>query len=94
MGLLIYLFSLAIDIYIIIIVAQIAISWLTIFGVINLDNRQAQQLVALLQRATDPVYKPLRKVIPPIGGIDITPIIVILGLNLLRSVVIGALLSI
>ena len=94
MGLLIYLFSMAVDIYIFIIVVQIAISWLTIFGVINLDNRQAQQLVALLQRATDPVYKPLRRIIPPIGGIDITPIIVILGLNLLRSVVIGALYSI
>lgn len=94
MGLLAYLISTAIDIYIIIIVVQIAISWLTIFGVINVENKQAQQLVGLLQRATDPVYKPIRKFIPPIGGIDITPIIVILGLNLLRSVLLGALFSI
>lgn len=92
MGVIAYFINLAFDIYIGIIIVQIAVSWLIIFDVINSKNEQAQNLVALLARATDPVYKPLRKYVPPIGGIDITPIIVILGLSLLRSVLIGALL--
>jgi len=92
MGMLIYLFSLAIDITIGIIVLQVAVSWLIVFDVINTGNEQARNLIDLLKRATDPLYKPLMKYIPPIGGIDITPIIVILGLQLLRSIVMGILI--
>lgn len=91
MGILALLISWAVDIYIAIIVIQVAISWLIVFDVINAKSPQAQNLIKLLQKATDPVYKPLRKYIPPIGGIDITPIIVILGLSLLKSILIGAL---
>ena len=82
------LLSLAIQIYIFIIIIQVAISWLIAFDVINAGNRQAQNLIRLLARATDPVYKPLRNYIPPIGGIDITPIIVIIGLSLIESYII------
>ena len=92
MGTLIYLISLAFDIYIGIVIVQVAISWLITFDIINASNQQAQNLIDLLKRATDPIYKPLQKYVPPIGGIDITPIIVILGLQLLRSVIIGILI--
>ncbi|MEZ5919255.1 MAG: YggT family protein [Alphaproteobacteria bacterium] len=44
-----------------------------IFGVINLNHPQAQNLMGLIKKLTDPVYKPVQKYIPPIGGIDITP---------------------
>lgn len=91
MGAIAYFISLAFDIYIGIIILQVAVSWLIIFDVINSKNEQAQNLIGLLQKATDPVYKPLRKYIPPIGGIDITPIIVILGLSLIRSMILGLL---
>ena len=91
MGLLIYIISLAVDIYIGIIIVQVLLSWLIVFNVINVSNPQARNLVSLLEKVTEPVFKPLRKYIPAIGGIDITPIIVILGLQLLRNVVIGAL---
>lgn len=91
MAFILFLFSSAIDIYIGIIIIQVAVSWLINFEVINAGNAQAQNLVRLLQRATDPVYKPLRKYVPPIGGIDITPIIVILGLNLFRGLIFGIL---
>ncbi|MBL4804532.1 MAG: YggT family protein [Alphaproteobacteria bacterium] len=84
MGALIFLINLAFDIYMIIIILQVAISWLIVFDVINTNNEQAQNLIKLLKKATDPVYKPLRKYIPPIGGIDITPIIVLLGLSVVR----------
>ena len=92
MSLLITLVDLAYQVCIAIIILQVAVSWLIAFDVINASNPQAQNLVGLLRRATDPVYKPLRKYIPPIGGIDITPLIVIIGLNILHNILIRALI--
>lgn len=79
---------LALEIYFWVIIVQVAISWLIAFGVINTSNPQAQNLLRLLDKATDPVYKPLRKYVPAIGGIDITPIIVILGIVIMQNAVI------
>ncbi|MCB1531715.1 MAG: YggT family protein [Alphaproteobacteria bacterium] len=84
--------SMAVDIYIAIIIIQVAISWLIAFDVINADNEKAQNLIGLLKKATDPVYKPIQKYIPPIGGIDITPIVVILALSFLRNLLLNAVL--
>jgi len=92
MGMIAYLISLAFDIYIGIIIIHVVVNWLIIFDVINASNAQAQNLMALLKRATDPVYKPLQKYIPPIGGIDVTPIVVILGLSLLKNIILGILI--
>ena len=91
MSLIFYLISLAISIYILIIIIQVAVSWLISFEVINTENEAAKNLVNLLKKATDPVYKPIRKYVPPIGGIDLTPLIVIILLQLLEYVVVGAL---
>lgn len=92
MSLLINIIHYSVEIYIWIIIAQVAISWLVVFDVINASNQQAQNLIALLKKATDPVYKRLKKFIPPIGGIDLTPIVVIIGLSILRQIVISALI--
>ncbi|MAY99149.1 MAG: hypothetical protein CMH32_01330 [Micavibrio sp.] len=81
------LLLLALNIYMWIIIISVALSWLIAFGVLNTRNPQARNLVALLERATDPVYKPLRRFIPPIGGIDITPMIVIFGIFILRDII-------
>ena len=82
------LINLAYHICVGIIIVQVAVSWLIAFDVINASNEQAQNLVELLKKLTDPVYKPIQKYIPPIGGIDITPLIVILALALLRDILI------
>lgn len=76
------------DVYFYIIIASVIISWLIAFEVINVKNPQAQNLINLLNKVTEPVYKPLRKFIPPIGGIDITPIIVIFGIFLLQNLIV------
>jgi YggT family protein len=80
------LLDLAIEIYVWIIIASAAVSWLIAFEVINIKNEQAANLVNLFNRLTEPVYKPLRKYIPPLGGVDITPIVVIFLLYLLRYI--------
>lgn len=84
-----YLINMAINIYVGIIIVQVAVSWLISFEVINAANEKAQNLIALLKKATDPVYKPIQKYVPPIGGIDLTPLIVIIGLSFIGKLLIG-----
>lgn len=79
--------TLLIQFYIFVIILHIAVSWLIIFKVIDVENPQARNLVNLLQKATDPVMKPVQKYVPPIGGIDLTPVVVIIGLQILISLV-------
>jgi len=81
------LITLVIDIYVWIIIAEVVISWLIIFDVINTKSSQAKNLVGMLKKATDPVMSRVRQYVPPIGGIDLTPIIVIVALNLLQKLV-------
>ena len=71
-----------------VIIIQVVLSWLIAFEVINVRNQKAQQVIALLNKITDPIYRPLRKFIPSIGGIDVTPIIVILAIFVLQSVIV------
>tara|TARA_R110002072_G_scaffold7926_1_gene42090 strand:- start:549 stop:827 length:279 start_codon:yes stop_codon:yes gene_type:complete len=72
-----------VHLFILIIIVQVALSWLIAFDIINSENEAARNLTALTKKFTDPVYTPLRKYIPPIGGIDITPMIVIIGLQII-----------
>ena len=81
------LLLLVLEVYFWIIIASVVISWLIAFDVVNIKNQQARNLMDLLYRATEPVYRPIRKYIPPIAGIDITPIIVIIGLSILQNIV-------
>jgi YggT family protein len=79
------LLSFLINIAIFIIFAQVVIHWLVMFDVLKVNTFQAKQLVNTLNRTTEKVYGPLRRIIPPLGGIDITPIVVIIGLQLLNG---------
>lgn len=83
-----YLVGLAIHLYVLVIIAQVALSWLIAFEIVNASNPAAQNLTQALKKLTDPVYKPLEKFVPPIGGIDIKPLVVIIGLNILAAVII------
>ncbi len=78
---------LLLDICFWIIIIQVVLSWLIMFEVINIRNPPAANSVRLVDRITAPGFAPLRKVVPPIAGIDITPIIVIFAIYLLKSLV-------
>lgn len=82
----VWLLSTLISLYLLIIIVQVAISWLAAFEVINTENQAAKNLINLLKKATDPVYTPIRKYIPPIGGIDLTPLVVIIGLQIIDQI--------
>lgn len=82
------LLLIALDIYFWIIIISVVSSWLIAFDVINVRNPQAANLMRLLGKVTDPVFAPLRKIIPAIGGIDLTPIIVIFGIQILKQIIV------
>jgi YggT family protein len=64
------------DIYKWIVIAAVIVSWLTAFNVINQYNNFVRQLLRILYALTEPVFRPIRKIIPPMGGLDLSPIIV------------------
>ena len=76
-----------IDLYIWVIIASAVLSWLIAFGVVNTHNRFVYLLADGLHRVTEPALRPLRQFVPNLGGIDITPVILILGLIFFKNVV-------
>lgn len=79
------LISQIIELYIYVIIAAAILSWLQAFDVVNLRNRFVYSIAYALYRLTEPAYNQIRRFIPTIGGIDLSPIILILALSFLRS---------
>ena len=79
------------DIYFWIITAAVIVSWLVAFGVLNMRNRYVYKACELLNRLTQPPMQFLRRFVPVIGGIDITPMIIIFGLIFLQRLLMGLL---
>lgn len=66
------------------IIIQAVLSWLFAFDVINHRNRFVNQIAIFLDRLTAPILEPFRRIIPSLGGIDISPIVVLLLINFAR----------
>ena len=66
------------------IVINAILSWLVAFDVVNLRNRFVYQLSRMLDAVTRPILRPFQKIIPPLGGIDITPLIALIVLQGVR----------
>jgi YggT family protein len=79
-----WLIDTIIEIYIWLLIAQAILSWLLAFGVINRHNRGVSVIGDFLYRVTEPVLRPIRSFLPNFGGIDISPIILILLLMFVR----------
>jgi YggT family protein len=80
----VWLVDTVIGLMILFIVASAILSWLFAFDVINHRNRFVNQLAGFLDAVTRPLLEPFRRVIPSLGGIDISPIVVLLLLNFAR----------
>ena len=73
-----------IDLYKWVVIAQVIMSWLVAFGVINTHNRVVAQIGEVLYRLTEPALRPIRRLLPNFGGVDISPIILLLLLWLVE----------
>jgi YggT family protein len=72
------LISTVIQIYIYLLVASAILSWLVAFNVVNTRNQLVAMIADVLYRVTEPVLAPIRRILPNFGGLDISPIVVIL----------------
>jgi YggT family protein len=70
-----------------VIFAAVASSWLIQFGIINGGNPNVRTVLRLLYNLTEPVLRPIRNFLPNLGGIDISPIILLLALEFIRRLV-------
>ena len=75
-----------------IIIAHAIMSWLIGFNVINTYNEFVRSVWSALERITAPIYRPIRRIMPDFGALDLTPLVVLLILFVLRNIVIRGLL--
>lgn len=73
------------------VVAQAILSWLVAFNVINTHNAFVRTVLTTLDRLIDPMIRPIRRFMPDLGGIDLSPMVLILLLIFLRDVVLRGL---
>ena len=72
-----------------IIIAQVILSWLVAFNVINTRSGFVRSLLTGLDRLTGPLVRPIRRLLPDFGGIDFSPIVVLLAIQIVRKLLVG-----
>ncbi|UWQ22178.1 YggT family protein [Jannaschia sp. W003] len=70
-----------------IIIVHIIVSWLVSFGVLNLGQPIVASVWDGLQRLLEPMYGPIRRALPPMGGLDLAPLVVILGVFVAQTLI-------
>jgi YggT family protein len=93
LGPLIQILISALNIYVWMVIASAILSWLVHFGVLNTRNQVVSMIGEFLWRVTEPALRPIRRFMPNLGGIDISPIILILIIYFLQLVLQNVLVS-
>ena len=78
------LIDLVLAFYWYVVLAAVIVSWLTAFNVINQYNNFVRAILRALIALTEPVFRPIRKVVPAISGLDLSPIIVVILIEFLK----------
>lgn len=74
-----------------IIIASAVLSWLFAFGIVNPRNQFVSTIADFLYRVTEPLYRPIRAILPDLGGIDLSPLVVLLGIFFLQQLIVHSL---
>ena len=77
-----------VDLYIWLVIIAVVLTWLVSFKVVNTSNRFVYMVGDFTYRLTEPALKPIRNVLPKLGGVDISPIVLILLLYFLKDVLV------
>ncbi|AOG00900.1 MAG: YggT family protein [Blastomonas fulva] len=70
------------------IIIQIVLSWLVAFNVVSMQNDLVRQMVESLNRITEPLFRPVRKIMPDLGMIDLAPMVVLLVIMIVQRSII------
>ena len=79
--------AMVITLYIWVVIIGAILSWLIAFDVVNRRNRAVYTIADSFHRLTEPALRPIRNALPDLGGLDISPVVLILGLIFVRDVV-------
>ena len=83
-----YVILLLLDLYIWLLIAAAILSWLIAFNVGNTRNQFVDMIGRFLYAVTEPVLRPIRSIMPNLGGIDISPVILILLIILIKDIIV------
>jgi len=83
-----YVILLVLDLYIWLLIAAAVLSWLVAFNVINARNQFVAMVGDFLYRITEPVLRPIRSMLPNLGGLDVSPVILILIILLIENIIV------
>ena len=86
MNLVIDILRILLDVLWWIIIIQAVLSWLIAFNVINTHNDFVRQIWDGMDRMTRPIYRPIRRILPAFGGLDLSPLVVLVGLAILNRI--------
>ena len=75
------------NLYMKVVIVAVIVSWLRAFNVINPSNRIVYLICETLDRLTDPLFNLFRRIIPPFGSVDISPIFALLAIQFCQSVI-------
>jgi YggT family protein len=71
------------------IIGQVILSWLVAFNVLNTSSQGLRAFLGALDRITEPLYRPIRRIMPDFGGIDFSPLVLLLLIQILRMLLSG-----
>jgi YggT family protein len=84
----IWLILTLLDVYTWIVLAAVVMSWLLAFNVVNYHNNIVRSVVRFLDVLTEPVFRQVRRILPSIGGLDLSPIVVFIAIIFLQKLVV------
>lgn len=76
-----------------IIIVQAIMSWLIAFNVINMQNDFVRAIMIALDRLTAPIYRPIRRIMPDLGALDLSPMVVLLGIIIIRQAILPPIIA-
>jgi YggT family protein len=89
MGSILQLILTVISLYTWIVIASAIFSWLYAFNVVNPRNQIVAMIGSTLYKLTEPALRPIRRVLPDLGGLDLSPIVLLLGLWFLQTLIVN-----
>lgn len=81
------------QLFIWVVIIHAIMSWLVAFNVVNMSNRFVNAVLTGLDRVLDPILRPIRRLLPDMGGIDLSPLVLILGVMLTQRLLQGVALD-
>ncbi|MEP7129915.1 MAG: YggT family protein [Sphingomicrobium sp.] len=85
--------DLLLDILTWVIIIQVALSWLLAFNVLNTSSGGVRAFVVALDRLTAPLYRPIRRLLPDFGGIDFSPLVILILIQVIKKLLAGVVIQ-